>query len=370
MSTPSKPTTSDLAAVIADWPGQAVVVRHDRPTGTWVFIALHDATLGQPTGGTRIKIYPTPADGLRDALRLAEGMTYKWAALSFDRGGGKAVLAIPRELSGDERSGLLHRYGLLVESLSGAFATGEDLGTTPDDMAFISRYTRWIAGSDREQGTAEDPGPFTAHGVLRGIEAGLRHVFGSPSLDGRSVLIQGVGDVGEQLARGLAAAGARLLLSDLDTVRVKRLAIELGAEVVPPDEVMTSACDVFAPCAIGGVLDSVSIPQLACRIVAGSANNQLAEEGDAERLHQRGILYAPDYVINGGGALAFGLIVRGERDHGVLTARVGEIGEALSEIFAEAAERGESPLHAARRRVERVLAAKREAAEGVEVTAS
>ncbi len=337
--------------LLAAWDGLGVVSRFDRETGTWIFIALHDDRLGRPTGGTRLKAYPTPEDGLADALRLAGGMTAKWAALELPMGGGKAVLAVARPLASEERRGLLLRYGALVESLAGAFATGEDLGTTPEDMRVLSERTRWVHVFP----DAPDPGPFTAEGVFHGMRAALVARFGGDEPAGRRILVQGVGDVGEPLAELLATAGAQVLLCDLDEARARALAGRLGAEVVPPAQLYETPCDVFAPCAVGAVLDERSIPRLACAIVAGAANNQLAEPADAVRLHQRGILYAPDYVINGGGALAFGLMGMGRADPTQARTEMARIGERLAEIFREAAARDESPAATADRRVARVL---------------
>ena len=348
----------EMLSIIAAWDGLGVVVRYDRPTGTWIFIALHDDTLGRPTGGTRLRVYPTPEDGLRDALRLAEGMTSKWAAVGIDFGGGKAVLALPGPLAGEARRGLLRRYGRLVHSLHGSFSTGEDLGTTPEDMAEIAAEAPWVMGGAGPDGLPLDPGPFTARCVFRGAVAAVRHAFDG-GVAGRTFLVQGLGDVGGPLARLLAGAGARLLVSDLDATRIAALTTEVGdaaVQIVPPEAIYDTPCDVFAPCAIGGVLNRETIPRLTCRVIAGSANNQLAEEADAERLHERGILYAPDYVINGGGALSFGLMELGETDPDFLFAKVEALGDSLGELFREAAERGESPLRTSQRRVRKALA--------------
>jgi len=349
-----------LEELIAGWDGLGVVARFDRESGAWFFIALHDDTLGRPTGGTRMRVYPSPAAGLLDAMRLAAGMTDKWAVAGVPFGGGKAVLAVPGPLAGEARRGLLHRYGQLVDSLQGAFATGEDLGTSPEDMTEIAARTRWVLGGHGGDGLLADPGPFTAHGVLCAMRAAAARAFGSDDLAGRRVLIQGVGDVGAPLARDLAAAGAELLLADRDAGRASALAAELGAREVAADEVYATPCDVFAPCAVGAVVNPDTVPRLACRVVAGSANNQLAGDADADALHRRGILYAPDYVANAGGAIAFGRLAEEPataRDD--LMQRVDRIRGILDEILAEAAERDESPLHAARRRVERRLQAAR-----------
>lgn len=342
--------------LIQSWDGLGVVTRFDQPTGSWIFICLHDNTLGPPTGGTRMKVYPQPADGLLDAMRLATGMTAKWAAIGIDFGGGKAVIAVPHALVGEERNGLLRRYGHLVESLRGAFRTGEDLGTTTEDLLVVSESTSYVHGFDPESGEKIDPSPFTAHGVYCGLRSALEQVFGSDDPSGRRILIEGVGNVGGHLARRLAEDGAAVLLADLDWDRARSLAEELHAETTAPTEVATTPCDVYAPCAVGATLNRTTIPQLACRIVAGSANNQLAEEVDAERLQGRDILYAPDYVINGGGALAFGLLDSGLADRQEMFKRVASIGTHLSEIFTDASRRQETPLAAAQRRVRQRLA--------------
>lgn len=344
---------SDLQSVIREWDGLGTVVRYDSPTGAWMFIALHDASLGRPMGGTRVHVYPSPADGLRDAHRLAEGMTHKWAGAGIDLGGGKAVLALPRPLEGPERQGLLRRYGRLVASLRGAFSTGQDLGTTPEDMAVIAQETRYVHGMVGEKGMT-DPGPFTARGVLASQRAVARQVFGSADLGGRTVLIQGAGDVGTPLARGLAEAGARVLLSDVDGAKAAALAEELGGGVVAPEEVYAAECDVFAPCAVGAVLNRETIPALRCRAICGSANNQLDRPEDAEALHERGILYAPDYIANSGGAIAFSSMARGVPEEEYLR-RIDGLEGVLDEVFAEAEREGRSPLWGARWRVERVL---------------
>jgi leucine dehydrogenase len=289
-------------------------------------------------------------------MRLARGMTHKWAALDFDSGGGKAVLAVPERLDGDARRSLLLDYGRLVESLGGAFSTGRDLGTTDDDMRTLAEVTRHVHGVDRATGVTRDPGPYTARGVAAAIGATLGGVFGSSAPAGRTVLIQGVGGVGAPLARRLAAAGATLLLSDVDSSRVEALAAELGAATVHAEAAIDTACDLYAPCALGATLDARSIPRLRCRAVAGSANNQLGQDADADLLHARGILYAPDFIANGGGALAFGLIHRGVTDEAAIGERLDGIAATLGDLFREAAAKAESPQRAALRRIEARLA--------------
>ena len=355
---------NETLSLLEAWNGNGLVTQFDHQTGTWIFIALHDSTLGPPAGGTRMKAYSTLADGVRDAMRLAEGMTYKWASLGVDFGGGKAVLALTRSLDDKERLALLRRYGAFVESLSGAFVTGPDLGTSAQDMAVVADSCRYVLGIDYRSMTSTDPGPFTAHGVFCGLRAALSQVFGSRELAGRTVLVQGLGGVGAPLVRALSQGGANLLLSDLDTGRAESFAAELAGRTVSPDDVDTTPCDVYAPCAVGATLNARSIPRLACRIVAGSANNQLEAVEDAERLHHRNILYVPDYILNAGGALAFHLMRTGMTDREEMmdeTARI--VGTAVERILEQAAASDTSPLAAAKRRVEGILERRRETEE-------
>ena len=345
-----------LLGVLHDWDGVGVVVRRDGPTGAWIFVVLDDDTLGPATGGCRMKTYPRIEDALQDGLRLARGMTWKWAAMDFPFGGGKSVLAVPRELEGDERRGLLRRFGSLLNSLGGRYGTGADLGTTTEDMRTIAEVSPYVIGVHGRSEGPMDPSPFTALGVFSGIRAAMRHVEGEATLEGRSVLVQGVGAVGGPLARRLAEAGARVLISDIDAARARRAADEIGAQAVPHEGVQSTPCDVYAPCAVGGILNADSVPRLRCRIVAGAANNQLATPADADRLAGRDILYAPDFVINGGGAMAFTLIYRGEEEERELERQVRSIGRRIGSILDEAETEGVTPLDAAMRYVHRVLA--------------
>ena len=346
--------------LIRDWNGLAVVTRYDEPTHTWIFIAIHDDTLGLPAGGTRLRSYDSPADGLRDAIRLAEGMTHKWAAIEFPRGGAKAVLAPDEPLSDEARKGLLTRYGRLLRRLEGCFGTGQDLGISTDDMLVVARETISVHGVDVVKGTARDPGPYTARGTLAGIRAALAARFGTADVTGRRIVIQGCGDVGRPLAEILAEAGAKVVLCDVVAERARALAADLDCDVVTPDAVFETPCDVHAPCSVGATLNEETIPKLGCAIVAGCANNQLGFPADAERLADRGILWAPDYIINAGGAIAFGLLHEGTAVEDEIVARIDGIEESLRAIFSDANDSGESPIHAARRRVEAVLAAARE----------
>ena len=348
-------TETGFLDLLESWDGIGVLVRRDQPTGTWIFVALHDDTLGPATGGCRMKVYDRPEEGLVDALRLAEGMTHKWAAMDFPFGGGKTVLAIPHELDGADRRGLLHRFGELLNSLGGRYGTGADLGTNTEDMQTIAEVSEYVIGVHGRTEGPMDPSPYTALGVFEGIRAALRHRFGSDDFGGRTVLVEGVGAVGGPLAERIAEAGGTLIVADVDAGRADSVATRLRATTVPLGELSATECDVYAPCAVGATLDEDSIPRLRCSIVAGAANNQLATAAGAAALHERGILYAPDYVINGGGAMAFTSIYLGIDDLGELDRRVRSIGANLEGIFAEAARRGSSPVVAAQAHVARIL---------------
>jgi leucine dehydrogenase len=295
---------SMMEALLKEWDGETVVVRHDRDTEAWIFIAIHSSRLGPATGGTRMKPYDSQEAALDDALRLAAGMTYKFAVPGLERGGGKAVISIPEDLAPDSRPDLLRRYGGLVHQLGGAFYTGPDVGTCPEDMDIIAETgSPYVFACTPEAGGAGDTGPITAWGVFSGIQVACESVFKEESLIGRKVLVQGVGSVGENLIQHLRTAEAEVMFGEINEELIQRFRDDMGLKFVPRDEVYKTECDVFAPCALGGVLNEVTIPQLKCRIIAGGANNQLAHPDDAERLRARGIVYAPDYVVNVGGAM-------------------------------------------------------------------
>ena len=338
---------ASLESLIESWDGEKVVIAYDQPSGTWIFICMHSTALGPAAGGTRMKVYDTPADALADGMRLSAGMTSKFAVTDLEFGGGKAVLAVPEIPQGDERRRLLLKYADIVESLKGAFYTAPDVNTSAADMDVMAERCSYVFSRSAENGGSGNPGPFTARGVYHGIRASCAHAFGSDDLTGRSVLVQGVGSVGAPLAELLAADGATLLLSDVDDVRAGELAGRLGANVVAPDDVIETECDVYAPCALGATLNAETIPRLGARVVAGSANNQLAEEDDAERVRAAGVLYAPDYVINGGGALYASVReLRGWNDEQIETALAG-IGETLTRIYERADADGTTTLAAA-----------------------
>src|SRR5262245_21421094 len=273
-------------------------------------------------------------------MNLSEAMTLKMAAAGIPFGGGKAVIAVPELPSGDERRRLLLRYAELASSLGATFHTGPDVNTSTADMDLIGERHPHVYCRSPENGGSGDPGPYTARGVYHGLRASVRHALGSDGLESRAVLVPGVGDVGAALAELVAADGARVLLSDIDSERASALAARIGAEVVAPEGALNAECDVYAPCALGGTLNADSIPRLRCRVVAGSANNQLHERDDSDRLRDAGILYAPDFVINAGGVLyAWGTESLGW-DLDAVEARLARIGDTLSEIYARAETEG------------------------------
>jgi leucine dehydrogenase len=326
--------------LVERWDGEETVIRFDRPSGTWMFICVHSTRRGPAGGGTRMRTYGAPAEGLADAMKLSAGMTRKTAVLGVPFGGGKAVLAVPELPIGEARRQLLLRYGEMVASLGGTFRTAADMNTSAADMDVIAERCSYVYGRSEEHGGGGDSGRGTARGVFHGIRAGLGHAFGSDDLSGRRILVQGVGSVGGELARLFVEAGADVLVTDLATDLAADVAARVGATLVAPEDAIGIECDVYAPCAVGGTLNSASIPQLRCRIVAGSANNQLAEPADGERLRSARILYAPDYVINAGGVVQLLGVEDLGWDEARLEQELAGIGGTLRRIFAEAEAQG------------------------------
>jgi leucine dehydrogenase len=338
--------------LLRDWDGEEVALRYHAPTETWMFVCVQSTVLGPAAGGTRLKVYPGPDDALRDGLRLAAAMTSKNAIAGLPLGGGKAVLAVPELPSGEARRELLLRYGDLLESLHGTYWTACDMNTAPPDMDVIAERCSSVFARTEANGGSGTSAPATADGVLVGIRASVERAFGSESLEGRTVVIQGVGAVGAVLARQLTDAGARLVLADVDEVRAKELAAEIGADVVAADEAIEIECDVFSPCAIGGVFSAETIPRLRCAIVAGAANNQLSDPQDAERLAERGILYAPDYVVNAGGIIHLAALEMLGEDLARRDERIAGIAGTLTEVYRLADAEGISTERAAERMVQ------------------
>jgi leucine dehydrogenase len=333
------------------WDGEEAVIRFDAESGAWMFVCIHSTALGPGGGGTRLRVYATPADGLADAMRLSGAMTRKFAAADIPRGGGKAVLAVPELPTGDARRRLLLRYGDLVTALGGTYRTAGDMNISPADLDIVAERCPWVYGTTGKGGNSARG---TAIGTLHAIRATVEHAFGSPELSGKRVLVQGAGAVGADLVRRLQAEDARVLVSDVDDAR----AAATGATVVPAADVIGTDCDLYSPCAVGGTLNAETIPRLRCRAVAGCANNQLAEPEDGDRLHEAGILYAPDYVVNAGGVIQLvGLEDLGWTED-ELEQGLARIGDTLSTLFVTASEDGITPAAAAERlAAERVAAA-------------
>lgn len=278
---------------------EAVLLSTEPGAGYRGIIALHSTVLGPAAGGTRVWPYATESEAIVDALRLSRGMTLKNAMAGIPLGGGKAVImADPRTI---DREAIFRAHGRAIHRLGGRFITGEDVGSTVADMEFIARETPHVAG---RHGGAGDPSPYTARGVFRAMQAGARAVWGSDDLSGRTVAVQGCGNVGAHLARLLSEAGAALTVCDLDAARAARIADETGARFVPVEGIYDTTAEIFAPCAMGQILNDDTIPRLKGRLVTGGANNQLRTPRDGDTLLARGITYVPDYVANAGGVLS------------------------------------------------------------------
>lgn len=286
-----------------DWDEhERVEVVHDRASGLTAIIALHSTHLGPGAGGTRFWHYQDPAGAMRDALRLSRGMSFKNAMAGLPMGGGKAVVLLDKK--GTKTPAMLAAFGNAVEAMGGQYVTAEDVGATVADMQEIAKRTDHVCGLPVDEGDAGgDPGPFTAMGIYHGVKAAVAHKLGKDDMQGVRVAIQGCGSVGGGLARLLAKDGAELVVADIDAKRAKALASEISGEAVAVDQIMGTQCDVFSPNALGAILDDAGIAQLDCAIVAGGANNQLARPEHGRVLHDRDILYAPDYVINAGGII-------------------------------------------------------------------
>jgi leucine dehydrogenase len=290
----------DLFQQMVEMGHERVLFCSNPQVGLEAIIAVHSTVLGPGLGGVRMWPYGSTEEAFVDVLRLSHGMTYKAAAAGLHLGGGKAVIiGDPKR---DKSEGLFRAFGQYVESLGGAYITAEDVGTDTDDMDVIHHETRWVTGVSPAEGGAGDPSPVTAFGVLQGIKAAVHWQLGEDSLAGRAVAIQGLGSVGSYLAKYLTDEGAKVFGADIDPEATAQ-ASEIGVEIVPPGEILGVECDVLAPCALGAILNDQTLPSLRCRIVAGGANNQLADDRHGQELHDRGILYAPDFVINAGGLI-------------------------------------------------------------------
>jgi len=280
---------------------EQLVICQDRTSGLKAIICIHDTTLGPALGGTRMWNYECEEDAILDALRLAKGMTYKNAAAGLNLGGGKTVIIGDSRTQKSEE--LFRAFGRYVQSLNGRYITAEDVGTTVRDMDWIHMETEFVSGVSASYGASGDPSPMTARGVWRGMKAAAKEAYGSDSLNGKTIAIQGLGHVGYYLAKHLHEEGAKLIVTDIQEDVIKRVVDEMGATAVGLDEIYGVEADIFAPCAMGAVINDETIPQFKFKVIAGAANNVLKEERHGDKLHELGILYAPDYVINAGGVI-------------------------------------------------------------------
>jgi len=315
---------------------EQVTFFQDEKTGLKAIVAIHSTTLGPALGGCRVWPYESEAAALNDVLRLSRAMTYKNAAMGLALGGGKSVIIA--DSSVDKTPALFEAFGRAVERLGGRYITAQDVGTAPADMVAIRSQTQWVAGLPDTSG---DPSPATAFGVYSGLKAALKHAFGSDDLKGRKVAVQGLGAVGMSLAERLYADGAQLIVADIAQKRIDQAVHDLGARAVTSDEILGVECDVFAPCALGGVINDDTVGRLNAKVVAGSANNQLAEARHADALKERGIVYAPDFIINGGGVINVADELQpGGYNRERAYAMVGEIGAKVARALHLADERG------------------------------
>ncbi len=337
---------------------EEVVFLHDPPTGLRAIVAVHSTVLGPALGGTRCYPFPSDDEALADVLRLSRAMTYKAAAAGLELGGGKAVII------GDPRTvkteALLRTYGRFIEDLGGRYITAEDVGTTLADMDVIRRETRHAGGASQSLGGSGDPSILTAFGLFAGMRAAALEAWGDASLAGRRVAIQGVGKVGSELALHLLDAGASVVVADVDANAAARLAEESGVDVVDPDAILATECDVLSPCALGGPLNDRTIPELRCGVVCGAANNQLDRPEHAAAIAARGIVYAPDYVVNAGGIINISeeFVPAGYEPERARRS-VARIGDTLTTVFRMAREQNLTPAAAADRMAEERLRAGR-----------
>jgi leucine dehydrogenase len=348
---PATPAAEVSAALPLDAPEhERVLITHGPRSGLTIIVAVHSTRLGQALGGARLWRYTHWTDALADALRLSQAMTMKNAAAGLARGGGKAVIAIPHGGSLDERStrDAMLDLGDAVESLGGAYMTAEDVGTSAELMAVVHERTEHVCGLPADQGGVGEPADATAAGVEASIRATLAEVLGSSDPAGRHFVVVGLGQVGGRLARSLARAGAQLTVTDVAGSK-RILAEELGATWVEPDEAHLVEADVFVPCGLGGVLTHEVVDALRVRAVVGAANNQLASRDVAGHLTERGIVWAPDFVVNAGGVIYLDAASAPDADKAALDARIAGIGDTVASVLRSAQEHGTTTLAAAER---------------------
>jgi len=333
---------------------EKVVKCHDPQSGLSAIIGVHDVTFGPALGGLRMWPYASEDEALTDVLRLSRGMTYKSAVANTGLGGGKSVII--GDSKSDKSEALFRAMGRFIDSLGGMYTTAEDVGISIRELEWIREETEHVTGLSRESGSSGNPSPFTARGVTRGLRAVTEEAFGTSRLDGFHYAIQGLGHVGAEIAHGLSIMGAFVTVADIDSAVVEKYTVLPGVEAVDPERIYDVDCDVFVPCALGGILNDDTIPRLKCRAVAGAANNQLLEDRHAGALRDRDIIYAPDYVINAGGIVNVSVEVgAGGYDERAAVQKIENIYTALKEVFAMARSEGSTTAEAADRVAEHRL---------------
>lgn len=336
---------------------EQVVLCHDKQTGLNAIIAIHNTTLGPALGGTRMWSYASDAEAITDALRLSRGMTYKASISGLDLGGGKAVIMGTPDMKSEA---YWRAYGRFVDSLGGRYITAEDVNTNTSDMENIYKETKHVTGIPERMGGSGDPSPFTAYGTFVGMKACAHKKWGSDSLEGKRIMVQGVGHVGQYLVGHLEKAGAKVYVCDINAEKLKETTGQYNVEVVAPEDMFQVDIDIYAPCALGATIHDESIPVLNCEIVAGAANNQLkVEEVHGRALMERGILYAPDFLINAGGLMNVASEAKGNYDRNAVHQNVETIYQRLLDIFLKSESENITPQAAAikmaEERIERAI---------------
>lgn len=332
---------------------EGIYFASDSETGLRVIIAVHSTVRGPSAGGTRFWSYESDQEALTDALRLSQAMSYKNAVADLPLGGGKAVLIRPK---GDfDRVSLFEAYGRAIANLNGLYIAAEDVGVSPADMDVIRSQTEFVAGLSKGQAASGDPSPVTAEGVFRGIKAGVKHIWGSENLKGKSVAVQGLGHVGYALCQKLRAAGASLFVADINEAVIEKAVNELDAQAVSIESIHAQDVDIFAPCALGGALNEKTLPEIQAKLIGGAANNQLSSSEIAQALHDMGITYLPDFVLNAGGIINIAAEVSGTYDPDWVEQKLVGLKNTIVDILAQSSERGVTTLQIANKIAEERL---------------
>tara|TARA_R110002096_G_scaffold141114_1_gene295914 strand:+ start:3606 stop:4706 length:1101 start_codon:yes stop_codon:yes gene_type:complete len=345
IKTEEKPKINEIYGQMEAMEHEQLVICYDKPTGLKAIIAIHNTVLGPSLGGTRMWHYTNEEDAIKDVLRLSRGMTLKASISGLNIGGGKAVLIGDPSMKNEA---YLRRFGRFIESLGGRYITAEDMNTQTSDMEYIAMETKHVTGLPESKGGGGDPSPVTAYGTYLGIKAAAKKAYGSDSLEGKKILIQGAGQVGKHLAEYLSKEKAHLMLADINEDRAARVAASVGGKIVSANSIYEIPMDIYAPCAMGGQLNDQTISALTCDIVAGAANNQLdKEQVHARRLMDHGILYAPDFLINAGGLINVYQEYQGNYSKALAMEKAEKIYDTCLDVFELAGDQGISPHEAA-----------------------